>query len=217
MVDLRWHPGIGDPTPVGWLTVAAYAVVAVLCAHAAVVARRAERRYAGLAGDVARDERDMKHLWLLAAVTMALLGVNKQLDLQTLLIQNIRRRAYVDGWYGDRRRYQKDFIVVVSAIAFVGVLAVSVWLRRVLRRVLLAIAGLGMLVVFVIVRASSFHYVDKVLSLGGRIRVNWALELGGIALISASVLHWHATERRAQREIPIEAPSVAKLRVPTGA
>jgi len=24
---MRWHPGIGDPTPVGWLTVAAWSEV----------------------------------------------------------------------------------------------------------------------------------------------------------------------------------------------
>jgi len=31
-IDGRWQPGIGDPTWMGWATVAAYFVAAVLCA-----------------------------------------------------------------------------------------------------------------------------------------------------------------------------------------
>ena len=198
---MRWHPGIGDPTPVGWLTVAAYGVAAILCAQAALTARAAQDCFSGIHAAQARDRRSMKHLWLLVGLTMVLLGVNKQLDLQTLLIQQVRRRAYVDGWYGDRRRYQMDFIVAMTITGVIAVTALSVLLRRVLRRVWLAIVGLGLLVVFVLVRASSFHYVDKVLSLGGRVRVNWIIELSGIGLIIVSALHFDATERRQLRKL----------------
>src|SRR4029079_14230856 len=109
----------------------------------------------------ARDQRSMKHLWLLITVTMVLLGLNKQLDLQTLLIQTVRDSAYEHGWYNDRRRYQVDFILIISAVAVFFGIGLSLRLRRVLRRVIVAVAGLGMLVVFVLIRASSFHYVDR--------------------------------------------------------
>jgi membrane-associated PAP2 superfamily phosphatase len=145
---------------------------------------------------VARDQRSMKHLWLLITVTMVLLGLNKQLDLQTLLIQEVRDRAYKHGWYNDRRRYQVDFILVVTAAAVLFGIGLSLRLRRVLRRVFVAVAGLGMLVVFVLIRASSFHYVDRALSLGGRFKVNAILELGGIGLIIGAALQWQAAEQR---------------------
>ena len=153
MVGLRWRPGIGDPTFVGWSTVAAYVVAASLAALAFATARRAELRFSVSEPSVARDQRSMKHLWLLITVTMVLLGINKQLDLQTLLIQTVRDRAYAHGWYNDRRRYQVDFILVVLAAAVVFGIGLSLRLRRVLRRVMFAVAGLGMLVVFVLIPA----------------------------------------------------------------
>jgi hypothetical protein len=196
VVGLRWRPGIGDPTFVGWLTVAAYVIAASLAARAFATARRAETRFNVSEPSAARDQRSMKHLWLLITVTMVLLGLNKQLDLQTLLIQEVRDRAYKHGWYNDRRRYQVDFILVVTAAAVLFGIGLSLRLRRVLRRVFVAVAGLGMLVVFVLVRASSFHYVDRALSLGGRFKVNAILELGGIGLIIGAALQWQAAEQR---------------------
>jgi hypothetical protein len=196
VVGLRWRLGIGDPTFVGWLTVAAYVIAASLAARAFATARRAEVRFSASEPSVARDQRSMKHLWLLIAITMVLLGLNKQLDLQTLLIQEVRDRAYKHGWYNDRRRYQVDFILVVTAAAVLFGIGLSLRLRRVLRRVFVAVAGLGMLVVFVLIRASSFHYVDRALSLGGRFKVNAILELSGIGLIIGAALQWQAAEQR---------------------
>jgi len=196
VVGLRWRPGIGDPTFVGWLTVAAYVVAASLAARAFATARRAEVRFSVSEPGVARDQRSMKHLWLLITITMVLLGLNKQLDLQTLLIQAVRDRAYANGWYNDRRRYQVDFILVISAAAVLFGIGLSLRLRRVLRRVIVAVAGLGMLVVFVLIRASSFHYVDRALSMGGRFRVNAIVELSGIGLIIGAALQWQVAEQR---------------------
>jgi amino acid transporter len=196
VVSLRWRPGIGDPTFVGWLTVAAYVIAASIAAWAFATARRAELRFSVSEPGEARDQRSMKHLWLLITVTMVLLGLNKQLDLQTLLIQTVRERAYEHGWYNDRRRYQVDFILIISAAAVFFGIGLSLRLRRVLRRVIVAVAGLGMLVVFVLIRASSFHYVDRALSLGGRFRVNALIELSGIGLIIGAALQWQVAEQR---------------------
>jgi hypothetical protein len=209
VADARWHAGIGDPTPLGWLTVVAYGLAAVLCARAVVIARSAERRFSGVDDLQARNQRSMKHLWLLIGILMVLLGVNKQLDLQTLVIQRVRRRAYVDGWYGERRRYQVDFIISMTIAGAIAVTGLCVWLRRVLRRVFLVIVGIGLLVLFVLIRASSFHYVDRVLSLGGRVRINWIIELSGIGLIVVAALHFHAIERR-----EFGGPSTAGQSVP---
>ena len=138
----------------------------------------------------------MKQLWFLIAVTMVLLGINKQLDLQTLLIQKVRNRAYANGWYSDRRRYQLDFIAAISFVGLLGTAGLVIWLRRVFSRVVLAIGGLAMLVVFVTIRAASLHYVDKVLALGGEVRVNTVIELSGIGLIIAAALQWQLVEKR---------------------
>ena len=149
----------------------------------------------------------MKQLWLLIAITMVLLGINKQLDLQTLLIQKVRNQAYTHGWYSDRRRYQVGFIAVILALGVGATVGLALWLRRVLRRVVLAIAGMGMLVLFVVIRAASFHYVDRALSLGGRVRANWIIELSGLGLIILAALQWQYTDRR---EFESQHPGVAQ-------
>ena len=74
LLTIRWRPGIGDPTFMGWLTVAAYAIAAFTALLAA--------RRAGRAPGTTRGSRGM---WLLVAAFMALLCLNKQLDLQSLL------------------------------------------------------------------------------------------------------------------------------------
>jgi hypothetical protein len=192
----RWHFGIGDRTAIAWIIVAAYACAAVLAAHAVVTARAAQRRLALTDAAESQNQNSMKHVWVLVTLTMIGLGINKQLDLQTLLIQALRRSAYRNGWYNDRRRYQEDFIVLVAILAVAVTAAMAIVWRRVVRRVWLALAGLGVLVAFVIVRAASLHYIDKVLGLGGSIRVNWMLELSGIGLIIAAAIWWQSTECR---------------------
>jgi hypothetical protein len=192
----RWHPGIGDPTLVGWTTVVFYGVGALVAGRAAAIARRSQRQLFAVDRTAAKDQRAMKQLWTLTCIAMVVLGVNKQLDLQSLLIEKLRNRAYVDGWYSDRRRYQLDFILAVTVAATIGAIGLAVWLRRVLTRVALAIAGLAMLMLFVIIRAASFHYVDKVLALGDGLTINACLELSGIALVVAAALQWLSVERR---------------------
>jgi hypothetical protein len=76
--EIRWEPTIGDPTFMGWFTVAAYAVAALLAAR--VWLRKREK------------------IWLLVTIGMAGLCVNKQLDLQSLITAIGRVIAWHEGW-----------------------------------------------------------------------------------------------------------------------
>ena len=164
-----WTPGIGDPTIYGWVTVAAYAVGAFCCWWASRRAPSGERRF-----------------WLLLTLIMAFLCINKQLDLQTLLTDAGRVEAKVHGWYAERHRYQVTFIL---ALAVGSAIAVLLLLRRASRAsgpVRGAIVGLALLLLFVLVRASSFHKVDWFINLRlASLRANHLMELGGIALVTA--------------------------------
>jgi len=169
----RWSPGIGDPSFMGWLTVVAYFGTAWCCFS---VARRLRGRR--------KTEREA-WFWLSMAVLLAALGVNKQLDLQTALTEFGRLLAYRQGWYEDRRVFQRLFIVAVGAVAAVTV-AVALWRARTSNRaVQLAILGACFIVAFVVVRAASFHRVDRMLFryAFGWLRLNWFLELGGMAIV----------------------------------
>ena len=116
---------------------------------------------------------------------MVLLGINKQLDLQTWLTQMGRDLARAEGWYERRQEFQVAFISVIAVVGLVGLLNAALTLRFILWRVAGALLGLGFLVTFVVVRAASLHRVDALLGYG-TFRLNWVLELGGIALVAAS-------------------------------
>jgi len=166
--DGRWHPGIGDPSLAGWVTVAAYGLAMLVC--------YLSHRYSA-----AKSERNF---WLVIAVVMALLGVNKQLDLQSWLTELGRDMALANGWYNERRFVQVMFISWLTIIA----LGVAVWLGHRLgefsKHAKLAGLGLVLLAFFVVMRASSMHHVDALLSLSFvNLRLNVALELMGIAMI----------------------------------
>ena len=168
-----WSPTIGDPTVMGWVTVAAYAFAAFLTARLAF----------GVAG---RPER---FFWLMLFVVLMFLTINKQLDLQSALTALARCMAKVQGWYEARRGVQTGFILALlgASAVFLLILAVGMW--RHLRRTWMAVLGLVFLTGFVAIRAVGFHHFDVLIKSDvAGIRINWLLELGGIALILANAV-----------------------------
>jgi hypothetical protein len=173
--DGRWHPGIGDPTPMGWITVLAYAGTCLLC------------------WACARRLRPSLFWW---AVTLALLflGINKQLDLQTWFTQVGRDMAMRDGWYAQRHDIQVAFIAAMGGLFAMSAALVAWALQGYWRTYLRVWSGMALLMFFIVVRAASFHHVDQLLmsDIGG-MRMNWLFELGGLALIASGA--WRANAR----------------------
>jgi hypothetical protein len=176
--QLGWRPTIGDPSIMGWLTVAAYAFAALLCFIAASRSRVPE--------DLPMNAR-LRHLWRGVGAFMLFLCLNKQLDLQTLLTKIGRELAVRGGWYGNRRIVQFIFVMAVAIIAIAIFVFIVRRTRLLLKERKLLLFGLCFLIVFIIVRASSFHHVGVFLGteIWG-VRLNWVLELGGIGLIAVS-------------------------------
>jgi hypothetical protein len=184
-----WRLGIGDPTIMGWLTVVAYFAVAVVCLREAIHARRVK----------APAEKFL--FWGTLTALLIFLGFNKQLDLQTLLTLTGRRIAIAQGWYENRRVVQVFF---VGCVAIGGFLSVAI-MRRVVRKhadLRLPLLGLVVLLVFVVIRAASFHHVDQLINfrLGG-VRMNWVLELGAISLIALGAVKARKRPRNNERTI----------------
>lgn len=182
-----WQPGVGDPTFVGWFTLAAYFGSAWLCGRA--------RRVAPHRGQGA-SRHGSRLLWGVLAAGLVAFGVNKQLDLQSGLTELGRGIVQEMDWYESRRVLQLGVIGAVSLLA-VGLCA---WLAHLARdellRVMPALVGGGCLCAFVAIRAASFHHLDRLL--GMRLAGGWVsaiLELGGIALIAIGAL----TYRRAPK------------------
>lgn len=181
--DGRWVLGIGDPTPMGWATVAAYLLASATCLL------------------WARPPGPGRSLPIVVATLMAMLAINKQLDLQSLFTEAARDLVKSLGLHEDRRELQAIFIgaVVVAMASALGGLA---WTqRRRWREVGLALLGLVLLSGFVLVRSASFHNVDHGLgeALGG-VKFNWILELGGIGMVfGGAIIGWLSRRPKSSR------------------
>lgn len=174
--ELQWRPTIGDPTFMGWFTVAAYAVVGGLAVLTAIA-------YWDSYTDRVVHLRASK-LWLSVAAMMAILCINKQLDLQSLVTDIGRIVARHQGWYEQRRAVQELFVLGVI-FSSAGLSGWIIWRYRTFcRQHKLLFAGLSLLLTFIVVRAISFHHVEEMLDsrvLG--LKMNWALELSAIFLV----------------------------------
>jgi hypothetical protein len=200
----EWSPGLGDPTVFGWLTVIAYLGGAYLCSMAFKIERFRRKRphegmaayrdglrwlMRGLAGGKRRQSvpeiEKVPALWAGLALMLLLLGINKQLDLQSLLTELGRIAARDQGWYEGRRAVQTVFILLLVAAGAWGLRAVWTFARGHLKEMRLALLGALGLVCFVAIRAASFHHVDLIIGteIAG-VDLNAWLEIGAISCIA---------------------------------
>jgi hypothetical protein len=173
-----------DQGPLAWFVVAGYLIAALLAFRAAAPAIGRERGF-----------------WRATAVVMILLGINKQLDLQSDLTDFARAAAHSEGWYSWRRDVQGVFLLAMG----LGTIAVGTfiwrWLRGVTVSAKVAAMGLVILLAFIFLRASSFHHIDYWVTIHvAGMRSGWWLELLGIVVIgSAAAWRSRSPEQTASR------------------
>lgn len=151
-MSLAWSPGLGDYDLLGLILTLLYATATLLVA---VVAFRGR-----FSGSEARRER---WLWEIAAATLLVLALNKQLDLQTFIITTGRCMSLEQGWYGLRQVYQLELVMGLLLFG-ATVTAVSVLVfGQVLCRNWMLVLGMAGLMVFVLIRAISINHLDALL------------------------------------------------------
>lgn len=188
LTRINWSPGIGDPTALGWFTVAFYFLTSMLAFATAY-------KYRHLKNDF--------RFWGILAVFLLLLGINKQLDLQSLLTAIGRLVAKEQGWYKERRPVQLAFIVILFTLALTSIVLLWWMLGQELRKFMFPITGFLLLVTFIIIRAASFHHVDRLLRSGpSGVGLKWIIELSGIGCLFLSSLFQvlHRTNDRKIRQ-----------------
>ena len=173
----------------GWVTVFAYVYAGLVCFQAFRALRNSGR---SARSQVLLGDTRLALCWLGLALLLAALGINKQLDLQSLLTQVAKDMAYAQGWYEERRRVQVAFITGILAVFSIVTAGGIWWLRAHLKRLRLALVGTAFLLTFIVVRAASFHDVDVLLYRAtGPFKLNWLFELSGIACIAINA--WSQT------------------------
>lgn len=161
--EASWQADFGDRSLYGWLTTLAYFIVFFRAAYLAYTAKL---------------NIESPAFWLSIAMLLLLLGLNKELDLQTNITQYFRGLAREQGWYADRRYFQKMFIFGIMLMTPVFLFLLRYQIKQAWKHYKLVLLGLVFLFVFVFIRAASFHHVDTVLNHTiGRMRYYQGLEL----------------------------------------
>jgi hypothetical protein len=168
---LKWQFRLDNPTFLGWSVVAAYICAAACCGRAALKSRDA-------------STRSFAPVWWLFAAGLFFLGINKQLNLQTLMIVIGRNLSSAGHWYGARRRVQLIFSAIFAA-SCLGALAWFAWrCRQFFRENQLALAGMIVLTLFVVLRAATINHTDQFLGIDLKDdHWAWVLEITGSVLI----------------------------------
>jgi len=166
----QWRPTIGDPCFMGWFTVGSYLACAILSLILAITNNNLDRR--------------PYLFWGMISLLMMLLGINKELDLQSLFTEVGRQIARAQGWMDQRRIVQFWFIMAFGAAAIGAFLSFVIIRRDLFRRFTLTFTGLFFLLCFIVIRAAGFHHFDEMLRFRVFVaRMNWLLELIGIYMI----------------------------------
>jgi hypothetical protein len=176
-----------DPTFIGWLATGMYVAAAALCAIAA-------RSPATRSLPSAVEQRHIARFWWLLAAGLLLLAFNKQIDLQTAITDRLRHAAQRDGWYGSRRALQVLLVGFALGLCALGAWGVKRLLGRHWRTHRLVLAGVGILLVYLLLRVADIERLGEMTGLPLEATgVRDALEWIGLILIAAAAWRRAAT------------------------
>lgn len=182
-----WQPSLAASGATDWITSAAYLVAAAFVWRAAAAA------------SLRREGRD-GIFWRVTLALMLFLGVNELFELQSAVTSVGRSLALSQGWYEQRRVYQAEFIAVLALLALVAGVAMLTLIRGSRLSVRFALVGLVFIGSFVLIRAASFHRVDRMLGMGPNdFDFGWMQKMAGIIVVGLAAHFYAATGTRKRR------------------
>jgi predicted RNA-binding Zn-ribbon protein involved in translation (DUF1610 family) len=166
----RWHANIADPTFLGWLTVIAYIAAAICCG----VKAKYSKQYGG-----------NYRFWIGLACLLLLLGINKQLNLQSLFGQIFHDSAVVNSWFERSESIKIAFFALLSMLVFFGSIGFRLYLANSWRNYKIAWIGLLLLGSFFMLQAANTNKIQDFFekTIAG-IGIDHMLEIAAITLIA---------------------------------
>ncbi|MCH2208677.1 MAG: hypothetical protein MK132_22790 [Lentisphaerales bacterium] len=142
-VEFRWSLQVGDPTVSGWLITAAYIFVGLMS-------------FKVFSGSKGYDLQEYK-VWFYLALMFFGLGMNKQLDLQTIISDVGRWVATRLNLMEYRHLFKRAFIfgLFVSLVSFVWYYRIP--LKSFIKKYRIVGFGSALVIFFIFARALSFH------------------------------------------------------------
>jgi hypothetical protein len=177
------HLANGDLSRLGWAVAAVYVIGGVFCVRAGMVVQQPGPR----------NSSKQVPWWALAGVLL-FLGINKGIDVQTLLIHLGRVASQTGGWSQYQRTVQVAFVVLFTLAALVaGVACLAKW-RWFFKEQPMVCAGAALLCLFVVVRDATINHVDERLHLNFHDdHWGWVLEI-----FATTCFAWSAARVKAQ-------------------
>lgn len=167
----QFNFNFGDHSFFGWTTVLVYLLAAMRTGYKA---------------KLTFTNKENCYFWLGVTFLLVLLGLNKQLDLQTDFTELLRTSARAHGWYEARRGYQILFISTMALAIPLLLIYLRLFLSHSWQRYKLAWLGIAGLLFYIVVRAASFHHVDLIFYRSiGSLRYYQGLEMLAIGVIVA--------------------------------
>jgi hypothetical protein len=178
----------GRLTTLGWTTFALYLIAAILSFRKAAASARGHS--SAING---QQSSEMGRIWFWLGVVLALLGLNKPLDLQTRLIElgrQIAGRENLSAHHtGLHVLFFLGFMVLVIALFVAVRFRFAAEMGRVVRQLPVAAAGCALVCIYIVIRAASIDRVDQMLGMDlDRVPFLWLLEAGGLLLVIVQAL-----------------------------
>lgn len=176
-----WLPSIGDPDLLGWLTTLLYF-------GAAYLAFRCAKRQDQASQNHATYGQFERYFWYSTAILLALLAANKQLDIQTFVVDAGRCISKAQGWFGMRRGVQMGLAAAIAGMLGIWMAWILFGLRRVWSRMWLELLGLAAVFAFIMLRVLLFTHIYHTHIFGNNSFASRLFEILGPVLLSVAAL-----------------------------
>jgi len=152
--DATWLFQVGDPTLGAWLVTIGYLTASLLCLRISLFQNKNET-VVGKSHSVIR--LNSRLFWLIFGLLTLTLGLNKQLDIQTLLIELLRNRDGQNSTNETSRIGTTSFLIFfVATISYAYIVFSSVLYRSNID-IRLGLVSVALIQTYVIYRASVIH------------------------------------------------------------
>jgi magnesium-transporting ATPase (P-type) len=170
----RWLSLSGDTTFWSWIITFTYIAVIIM---SFIYTRKI------------REEKSLHLLWMVISVFLLAMGINKQLDFQTLIIMSGKYIARESGLISYGRELERALAGAVSLVVLAIMIVIFSKTRKILKKAKTALTGVGLLLFFTFIRIGSITGIRSALILQYIISHIHALEFFGLLIILYSLIN----------------------------
>ena len=171
----RWKLGVGDPSYEGWAICILYLLASVMSWFRCRSFRE--------------SDPDYSRLWIFISGGLLFLGINKQLDLQTIISDIGRWIATELSLMEQRHIFKIVFMLLLLIIGLWFLFRFKAKIIKMFHKEKFTVLGLALLMAFIFLRATSFHILsDEVNEILNSFRFFLIFELMALMVIIFSLL-----------------------------